>query len=154
LQGLGKVMVPAICLACGAVAKTLINLTFIPRVGVYAAPIGSNACVITAMLLEIYFLHKSLKLNLNYKQTIVKPISVTILMGIIARLSYEVLKIIIGSASIATIMAIIIAIVTYFLSIVIFKILDQDDYHMLPYGDKIYKFLQKIKLVKPTNNKV
>ena len=46
----------------------------------------------------------------------------------------------------ATLMAIIIAVITYFLSIVIFKILDRDDYHMLPYGDKIYKFLQKIKI--------
>lgn len=153
LQGFGKVMAPAICLACGAVVKVLINLTFIPKVGVYAAPIGSISCVLTAMILELIFVRKSIKLDLNYNQTIIKPIFATVVMGVVARLSYEGIKIILRSASIATLMAIIIAVVTYVLSIVVFKILDRDDYHMLPYGDKIYKFLQKIKLVKLTNNK-
>lgn len=154
LQGLGKVMIPAICLACGALAKVIINVIFIPKVGVYAAPIGSISCVLTAMILELIFVRKSIKLDLNYNQTILKPIFAVALMGLISRLSYEVIKILLGSASIATLMAIIIAVITYVLSIVVFKILDKDDYHMLPYGDKIYKFFQKIKLVKPTNNNV
>ena len=154
LQGLGKVMVPAICLACGAVAKVIINVTLIPRIGVYGAPIGSISCVLTAMILELIFVRKSIKLDLNYNQTIIKPIFAVALMGILARLSYEGIKILVGSASIATLMAIIIAVITHVLSIVVFKILDRDDYHMLPYGDKIYKFLQKLKLVKPTSSKV
>lgn len=152
LQGLGKVMIPAISLACGALVKVIINLNLIPQIGINAAPIGSIACVLTAMILELYFLHKNIKLEIDYTKTLIKPIIITIIMGVSALASYNIIKILLKSTSIATILAIIIAVIVYALCIVIFKILDKDDYHMLPYGDKIYKFLQKIKLVNATSS--
>jgi hypothetical protein len=44
--------------------------------------------------------------------------------------------------------AILIAVIAYFLAVLGLKIFDREDYHMLPYGDKIYRFLEKVKLVK------
>ena len=152
LQGLGKVMIPAASLACGAIVKLIINLFLIPQIGINGAPIGSIACVLTATIIELYFLHKNMKLDLNIMQAILKPILVSGIMGIIAIFAYNCFKFLIGNASIATLLAIISAVIVYALSMVIFRILDRDDYHMLPYGDKIYKFLQKLKLIKLTNN--
>lgn len=152
LQGLGKVMIPAISLACGAIVKVIINLSLIPIIGINGAAIGSIACVLTAMIIELFFLHKSIKLDLNYKQTLLKPILTSIFMGIIALLVFFMFKNLLNSTSIATILAIIIAVISYVISIVIFKILSKEDYYMLPYGEKIYKFLSKIKLVSPTKD--
>ena len=154
LQGLGKVLIPAISLACGAVVKVIINLTLIPTIGINGAPIGSIMCGLTAMIINLYFLHKNINLDLNYTQVLLKPILASSFMGVIAFTSFYFIKILLNSTSIATLMAIIIAVITYILSVVLFKILDKEDYYMLPYGEKIYKFLQKLKLVKPTNNKV
>lgn len=148
LQGLGKVMIPATSAACGAVVKLIINLTLIPKIGIIGATIGSIACFLTALLIQIYFLHKNIKLDLNYNQTLVKPILAAFLMGGLALLSYEGIKVLLNSASLATVMAIIIAIISYVLIVIGLKILDRDDYHMLPYGDKLYKFFQKIKIVR------
>lgn len=152
LQGLGKVMIPAISLACGAVVKVIINLTLIPTIGINGAPIGSMGCVLTAMIIELYFLHKSIKLDLDYTQTLIKPIMISAIMGIVSFGVFNIIKFLLSSTSLATIVAILFAVISYILSIILFKVLDKEDYYMLPYGEKIYKFLQKVKLVKPTNN--
>lgn len=152
LQGLGKVMIPAISLACGALVKVIINVTLIPVIGINGAPIGSIACVLTAMIIELYFLYKSIKLDLDYTQTLIKPILTSSIMGIVSYGAYILLKILFNGAWIATVMAIIIAVIIYILCIVLFKVLDKDDYFMLPYGEKIYIFLKKTKLVKLTNS--
>lgn len=145
-------MIPAISLGAGAIVKLIINLTLIPAIGINGAPIGSIACVLTAMIIELYFLHKNIKLDLNYTQTIIKPILVSSLMGIFAFGTFYIIKNLINSTWIATVLAIIIAVIIYILGIILFKILDKDDYYMLPYGEKIYTFLQKVKLIKLTNN--
>ncbi len=151
LQGLGKVMIPAIALAFGAMVKVIVNLLLIPQIGINGAAIGSIACSLTAMIIELICLSKNIKLDLDYNKTIIKPMIVTLIMGIVALLSYEFILILLKSVSIATLSAIIIAVIAYFFGIIVFKVFDREDFHMLPYGDKIYKFFEKIKLVKPTN---
>ena len=148
LQGLGKVMVPAMGLAIGALAKVVVNVLLIPAIGVNGAAIGSIVCSLVAMIINIVFLHRSLKLNMDYKQGILKPLTVTLIMGIMAVLTYKGVLMIINRTSLATLMAIIMAIIVYFFGIILFGVFDRDDYHMLPYGDKIYRFLEKLKLVK------
>ena len=100
------------------------------------------------LIINIVFLHRSLKLNMDYKQGILKPLIVTLIMGIMAVLTHKGVLMILNRTSIATLMAILIAIIVYFFGIILIGVFDRDDYHMLPYGDKIYRFLEKIKLVK------
>lgn len=151
LQGLGKVSVPAIGLACGAVVKLVVNLVLIPTIGINGAAIGSIASSLTAMVIELVCLYKTLKLDINYNQTLIKPLIATVIMGVLAILSYKGIAILLNRESIATIMAILIAVIVYFFGIILLKVFDREDWHMLPYGDKIYRFLGKLKLVKPTN---
>ena len=145
-------MIPAIGLACGAFVKVIINSILIPIIGINAAAIGSVASSFTAMTIELICLYKNLKLDLNYNQTLIKPIIVTLIMGGVAILSYKFIFMLISSVSIATIVAIIIAVLVYFFGIILFKVFDREDWHMLPYGDKVYRLLGKMKLVSTTNN--
>ena len=155
-------MIPAIALACGAVVKTIVNLTLIPIIGVYGAPIGSLSCLLTAMLIELWIFRKNIKLELNYMQTIVKPVILCAMMGMFSLLLQKGLagvlpiiqigRFVIRSEKSATILAIIFAVVFYLVGLIWAKILDKNDYYMLPYGEKIYNFLKRIKLVKPTND--
>ena len=69
-------------------------------------------------------------------------------MGIAANFSYTFVNNCFENA-ISTVVAICIAIIVYLFLILILKILDREDYHMLPYGDKIYNALVKFKLQKP-----
>lgn len=150
LQGLGKVSTPAISLACGAVIKLILNLILIPNpnIGIYGAAISSVAASAVAMIINITVLRKTIKLDMNIYQTVVNPVIATCLMGAIAYFTHYFVNSICGN-SIATVCAILMAVVSYFVLLVVMNIFEKEDYKMLPYGDKIYSFLAKVKLVKP-----
>ena len=48
----------------------------------------------------------------------------------------------------ATIIALIIAVIVYVLSVIVLKIFNEEDILMLPYGQKIYAILVKIGIYK------
>ena len=154
LQGLGKVYVPAISLAVGAIIKLLANLVLIPNAeigvfgGINGAAISSVIASGIAMCINLIVLRNTIKLDMDTVQTIVKPLIATLLMGIAANFSYTFVNNCFENA-ISTVVAICIAIIVYLFLILILKILDREDYHMLPYGDKIYNALVKFKLQKP-----
>ena len=151
LQGLGKVMVPAISLGCGAIIKLILNLLLIrnPQIGIYGAAISSVAASLTAMIINLIVLRNNIKLDTNKTQLILKPILATAFMGAVAFLSQYYLTTYFIKGRMATVITILVAVIAYIFAVLSFKIFDRDDYHMLPFGDKIYKFLQKIKIVKP-----
>ncbi len=151
LQGLGKVMVPAISLGCGAIIKLILNLLLIrnPQIGIYGAAISSVAASLTAMIINLVVLRNKIKLDTNKTQLILKPILATAFMGAVAFLSQYYLTTYFIKGRMATVITILLAVIAYIFAVLSFKIFDRDDYHMLPFGDKIYKFLQKIKIVKP-----
>ncbi len=151
LQGLGKVMAPAISLACGAVVKLILNLTLIrnPQIGIYGAAISSVAAALTAMIINLIVLRKKIRLDTGITSLMVKPLLASLIMGAFAFLSHHYVSVYLTKGRMATIIAILIAIISYIFAVLSLKIFDREDYHMLPFGDKIYKFLQKIKVVKP-----
>lgn len=151
LQGLGKVMVPAISLGCGAIIKLILNLLLIrnPQIGIYGAAISSVAASLTAMIINLVVLRNKINLDTNKTQLILKPILATAFMGAAAFLSQYYLTTYFIKGRMATVITILLAVIAYIFAVLSFKIFDRDDYHMLPFGDKIYKFLQKIKIVKP-----
>lgn len=150
LQGLGKVMVPAASMACGALVKLVLNLILIrnPQIGIYGAAISSVASSCTVTIIEMFILTRHLKFDNSKTQMIFKPILATLIMGIAAYGSHWLIATYFFNNAITTLIAIMIAVIAYFLAVLGLKIFDRDDYHMLPYGDKIYHFLEKIKLVK------
>ncbi|MBQ9280311.1 MAG: polysaccharide biosynthesis protein [Clostridia bacterium] len=150
LQGLGKVAIPAISLACGATVKFILNVILVrnPAIGIYGAAITSVIAGMVTGMIEITALHKTIKLNSNFYKTVIKPAIAVGIMGVVTYFFHIWFETYIRAGSIATIVSILVAVVVYLLAILELKILDRDDYHMLPYGDKIYQFLEKIKLVK------
>ena len=151
LQGLGKVMAPAASLGCGAIVKLILNLILIrnPQIGIYGAAISSVAAALTAMIINLIVLRKKIKLDTDKVSLIIKPIIATLVMGAVAFLTHYYVNMFIRKDTIATIIAILLAVIVYIFAILSLKVFDRDDYHMLPFGDKIYKFLQKLKIVKP-----
>lgn len=99
------------------------------------------------------FLRKSIKFEFNFIKCIFKPIIATIIMTVCSLFIYTNLGNIlqghiVGAGKITTLIAIISAVVIYLLSIICLKILTKEEIYMLPYGEKIYKFLTKVKIYK------
>ena len=115
----------------------------IPAFGANGAAIGSVACHMVAFTIAFNVLRKNVKLNLTFKKFVLKPLMATIIMSVCSYFIYIVLKGIIIER-LATIIAMIVAVVIYGLSILALRILNKEDIYMIPYGQKIYKILEKL----------
>ena len=147
LQGVGKVKAPAIAFGVGVVFKIIANIILIPIENFQenGAAIGSVLCNLFAFIISYSVLRKTVNLKFSLVRLMIKPVIVTFLMSII---SYSLYVFIIDflPIRIVTIFIIFVSIILYLIFIVIFKIFSKDDIEMLPKGDKIYKFLKKIKI--------
>lgn len=145
LQGLGRIMTPAITSTIGLIIKLIINICLIqiPGIGVYGAAIGSIINNIIAFALSYIVLVKTIKIDTKLSKYVIKPLIATILMGICSYYIYLLFASII-STRIATIIAILIAVLIYVLLVIIFKILDKEEIRMIPYGAKLIKVLENL----------
>ena len=145
LQGLGRVMVPAVASAIGLIVKFILNIVLIsnPKIGVNGAAIASVVNVFIAFVISFYILMKSMKIDLKVSNFIVKPIIATIIMCIISYFIYNILLGILPG-KIVTLIALISAVIIYAILIVILKIFTKEEMCMIPYGNKLVKILEKI----------
>lgn len=145
LQGLGKVMVPAIAGGVGLIIKLVLNLILIPipSIGVNGAAIASVIYHIFSFSIVFYVLNKTVKLDLSFVKHIMKPVIATAIMCICSYYLYILLTGIIAT-KLATIIAIASAVIIYAISIVVLKVFTKEEIFMIPFGQKIYKVLQTI----------
>ena len=151
LQGLGKVTVPAIALSIGVLTKMILNVILIPNThllgGAAGAAFATDVCHIIAFSIVFTVLRKTVDLKMSFSKMIIKPILASAMMGIVSYVAYILLNGIIAP-KMATIIAIIVAVIVYVLSILILRIFSEEDILMLPFGQKIFTFLVKIGIYK------
>ena len=117
----------------------------IPEIGVNGAAWASVACHLVAFVIAITSLSKTIKLDLTVSKFVLKPILAVIIMGICSYFSYSMLLGII-TQKLATIIAIIIAVIIYALAIIALKVFSEEEIKMMPGGNKICKVLEKLKV--------
>lgn len=149
LQGLGKVMVPAMALAIGVAAKFIINIVLvpIPEIGVIGAAIGNIICNLIAFIIGFSVLRKSIKIEIKFSRTVIKPMIASLMMAVCSYSVYLILGNMI-SGRIATVVAIFIAVIVYMLAVVILKVFTKEEIFMIPYGQKLYRILEKTGIYK------
>ena len=145
LQGLGRIMVPAVTSFIGVALKLIFNLILVPnpKFGVNGAAIASVINNFVAFLLSFIVLRRTIKLELNFSKFILKPIIATAGMCICSYYLYTLLVGIIA-AKLATMVALIFAVVIYVILVVVLKIFTPEEIRMIPFGQKLYKILETI----------
>ncbi len=153
LQGLGKVFLPTVAFGAGVIVKLILNLTIvgIPSIGINGAAFSSVMAHLVTCILSWKMLKKYIKLDLHFSNFFIKPVLATFMMGICTYFTYLNLNVII-SKNLATIIAIIVAVIIYTLAILVLRVLSKDDVLMLPCGEKIYKILTKLGIYKTPRN--
>ncbi|MCL2383478.1 MAG: polysaccharide biosynthesis C-terminal domain-containing protein [Oscillospiraceae bacterium] len=83
LYGLGKVMIPVVSLVIGGIIKLVLNIVLIsnPNINVYGAVISSIVCQVIVFVICFVVLNKHIKLNINFKNHIFKPLIAAGIMG-------------------------------------------------------------------------
>lgn len=149
LQGLGKPMVPVINLALGAGAKVVLTyiLTGIRTINVKGAAISTVVTYLIAALLDLIAVKKYTRLKLDIKETILKPLLSSIGMAIVAKISYLNFISIFGN-KLATIMAIILAGIVYFILLFVTGSITYEDFMLLSQDGKVAKRLARLGILK------
>ena len=149
LQGLGKIYIPAIALTIGVAIKTILNIVLvpIPAIGAVGAAIATAVCHAVAFLIGYIILRKHMKLDLTFNKFIIKPLFASLIMAVCSYAVYLLLNSL-HPGRIAIIVSIIFAMIIYVLALGVLKILNKEEILMIPYGSKIYKFLEKLKIYK------
>ena len=155
LQGLGKIMTPTIALLIGVAVKFILNLVLVPIEGIGAAgaAFATVACHAIAFFIGFKVLRTNMKLDLTFSKFILKPTLATLMMGICSYAVYLLLGGIIAG-KLATIIAILVAVLVYGLAVIALKIFTKEEIFMIPYGNKLYKILEKLKIYKESENTV
>ena len=149
LQGMGRPMIPVIGLLIGIVFKVILTytLTQIPSINIYGAAIGTVAAYLIAIIFELWYIRKHINIKFNIKELFIKPMSMVIIMGIVVRLSYNILINIVGG-SLSTIISICIGAFIYIIVVFALEGITKEEILKIPKGDKIYIILNKVKLMK------
>lgn len=149
LQGLGKIMIPAIALSIGVAVKFILNLVLVPisTIGAAGAAFATAACHAIAFCIGFNVLRKNMKLDLTFSKFVIKPFFASIVMGICSYAIYIVLTGI-NLGNLATIIAMGFAVLIYALTVMVLKIFTKEEIFMIPYGQKVYKLMQKLGIYK------
>ena len=133
----------------GVCAKFILNLVLvpIPWIGACGAAIGSVVCHMISFTIGFSVLRKNIKLNLGLGKFFIKPVICTIMMAICSYALYMFLNDIIAER-IASAISMIFAVIIYILALLAVRVLNKEDIFMLPYGQKIYNFLVKLRIYK------
>lgn len=153
IQSTGKTQLPLISMAVGGAVKLGVNyiLVGIPAIRINGAPVGTLMCYIVMVAVNSVFLFRSIgrvgKKKLRVFRWFVKPFVAGIAMGFAAFWSQKGLDLILPER-IATVFAILIAVVVYSLALLLVRGVRKKDLDMLPGGTRLSGLLIKLKLMK------
>lgn len=154
LQAIGKAMVPVKSLTLGAVVKVIANYIFIgfPSLNVNGAVIGTVLCYAIVVLYNYIAIIRTVKIKINLNSVFLKPLFCSVLCGVAAYCAYGISYYFLPQSPVgghsfaniaATLIAVVIAIVIYAVSMLLVGGIAKDDIIMLPKGEKIAKKLAK-----------
>lgn len=116
-----------------------------PAFGACGAAWASVVCHVIAFTIASTALRKNIKLNLPISKILIKPLIAVAIMGICSYFTYSALIGIIAK-KLATIIAIVVAVIIYGLAIVALKVFSKEEILQLPSGNRIYGLLKKLKI--------
>ena len=149
LQGIDKMKLPVIHAAISLVTYVivLIILLFTTEINIFAVVFSDMLFSIMMCVMNHHSLRKHLGFKQEWKKTFIMPFICAAVMGVICRLAYQGIYLIIKSNAVSVAAAIVIAIVIYALALLLTKTVTKDELMGFPKGDKLYRAAHKLRLM-------
>lgn len=149
LQGIDKLKVPiknsAISIVIHLIILPILLIVF--KLNIYAVVIGDFTFGMTVSIFNAYSIKKYTGYKQEIKNTFIKPLICSILMGIGAIVVYKVLFNFIPSNTLCTIAGMVVAVLIYGLSLIVTKTVTEDELFSMPKGNLIVRLLKKLHLI-------
>lgn len=149
LQAVGRMDVPLKLYTIGMVIKIVVNyiLVGIPEINIQGANVGSIVCYGFVTVVAMFVLCRETKIVPNFMSILVKPLIAALICGAAAYFS-EIFFDLFLYQRVATVCAIITAIIVYFATLLLIKAIKREDIIQMPKGELIVKVLEKRKLLR------
>lgn len=154
LQAYGHELVPVVTMPIGGVVKIILNWVLIsdPAIGVRGAAWSSIVCYLLICAINIAFICLRVPERPRMLRIFVKPVIAVLIMSAAAWLSFRGLSALLGMVGldmmgrlgqlIALAGAIVVAVIVYFLAILLLKAISREELELVPKGDKLAKLLK------------
>jgi stage V sporulation protein B len=113
----------------------------------YALVIGNVTFAMVVCILNWISLAKHLEYQQEIIKTFVIPTVSAGLMGVAAFFTYQGLKLLTGSNTISTLLAILVAILVYLVLLIFLRGVDEDELSYMPKGAVIIRLLKRLHLL-------
>ena len=149
LQGIGHIKVPVVGAILGAITKVILNalLIRIPAINVLGAVLSTTGCYLVAGVFDVIMLSRLTGTRFDFMGSFLKPVIGSVVMAAGAIGSYQLFFQLIGSNTIATLLAICVAIAVYGLVMLLIKGIVEEDLQAVPGGGKMIRLLRKLRLL-------
>jgi stage V sporulation protein B len=149
LQAVDKQRIPVKNLAMGAIVKIVLTyvLVGIPSLNVKGAALSTIAAYLTAAALNYWDINKHTEVKVSLLKIAIRPLIASSIMGVVVYVVYHGGADVIG-VKLAALLAILGGVVVYFIALPITGTINKEDMDLLPKGEKLYKLMNKLKLMK------
>ena len=147
LQGLGRVIVPVLTLAVGAVLKVIINyiLIGVPAVNIYGAPIGTIVCYAVAAVLNMFMICYITRTRFSFADTILKPAVAALAMAFVLALMMLALPAY-ADSRIFALAGVVVGAAVYLLMLLLTGAVTPADMKIVPGGAKLTRLIRRMKI--------
>lgn len=144
MQAHNHMVLPVINTLIGGLVKVAVNYILVgnPDIAILGAPVGTLACFLVYMVLNIFTMRRVLQEPPKLLPLLWKSAIAAAVMGVVAYGAYYALSMVLSSVAICCLGAIAAAVVVYAFMVVKLKIITYDDCMLLPKGEKIAKILK------------
>lgn len=149
LHGLNYISSPAqnagIALGVHLIAFVIMMAVF--KMNVYALAAGNIVFAMCMCLLNQRKVRQVCGFRMNLRDTFLKPIAASVVMGIVAYAVFLVFDLFIGGRAVPVILAIIAAMIVYVVVVLKIGTLTDDDIEALPMGMRLLRYCRKLHLL-------
>lgn len=144
MQAHNRPWLPMVNMLIGGVVKVVVNYILVgnPDIGILGAPIGTFACFMVYMVLNLFTMRRVLTEPPKLIPALWRSGLAALVMGAVTLAAYRLLSAVVGSVLICCFGAIVAAVVVYLLLVIVLKAITYDDCLLLPKGEKIAKILR------------
>lgn len=150
LQGIGRVNTPIINAAIALLLQTvvMVPLLIFTDLGIYAVVIATIVYSGLMCILNQLSMHKALGYRQEIVSTFVIPLLASVFMGAAAWVVYESLLMLTGSVVVSVIPAILMAVAVYFVLLILFKGVTEEELRAMPKGYLLVRAAKKCRLMR------
>ena len=147
LQGIGHIKVPVVGAILGAITKVILNVVLIRSINVLGAVLSTTGCYLVAGVFDVIMLSRLTGTKFDIMGSFLKPIIGSAAMAAATLGSYHVFYQLLQSNTIATLLAICIAVAVYGLVMLLIKGIVEEDLQTVPGGGKLIRVCRRLHLL-------